>query len=52
MPAQAAFAAPVDDALYFAGEASDFAGASGTVHGALATGLRTADAILAAGRTR
>lgn len=49
LAAQAALAAPVEDALYFAGEASDSEGASATVHGALATGLRAADAILAAG---
>lgn len=48
--AQAALAAPVADTLYFAGEASDFAGASGTVHGAIATGLRAADELLAADR--
>lgn len=44
--AQAALAAPVDDTLFFAGEAADAEGRSGTVHGALATGLRAADEIL------
>jgi hypothetical protein len=32
--------------LYFAGEATHDGGFSGTVHGALATGLRAADEIL------
>jgi monoamine oxidase len=47
--AQSALAAPVDDTLFFAGEATHAGGASGTVHGALATGLRAADEILRAG---
>jgi len=46
LDAQALLAAPVDDTLFFAGEATNAAGNSGTVHGALATGLRAADAIL------
>jgi len=44
--AQAALAAAVDDTLFFAGEASNAEGASGTVHGAIATGVRAADEIL------
>ena len=44
--AQAALAAPVDATLFFAGEASNAEGASGTVHGAIATGVRAADEIL------
>ncbi len=46
LDAQALLAAPVDDTLFFAGEAANAEGKSGTVHGALATGLRAADAIL------
>lgn len=33
-------AAPIDDTLFFAGEAADFSGHNGTVHGAIASGLR------------
>jgi monoamine oxidase len=44
--AQRALAAPVAGTLFFAGEASSYDGASGTVHGALATGLRAADELL------
>jgi monoamine oxidase len=44
--AQAALGAPVDGTLFFAGEAANADGQSGTVHGALATGLRAADEIL------
>jgi monoamine oxidase len=40
--AQAELAAPVEDAIYFAGEATNTAGHHGTVHGAIATGLRAA----------
>jgi monoamine oxidase len=47
--AQAALGETVGDTLYFAGEATDSQGASGTVHGAIATGIRAADALLAAG---
>jgi len=43
--AQRALAAPVDGTLYFAGEATHADGASGTVHGALATGRRAAGEI-------
>jgi len=48
LPAQAALGAPVDGTLFFAGEATNADGASGTVHGALATGMRAAGEILAA----
>jgi monoamine oxidase len=44
---QRALAAAVDDTLFFAGEATHFEGACGTVHGALDTGLRAAREILA-----
>jgi monoamine oxidase len=42
---QAALCAPIDDTLFFAGEACNSDGASGTVHGAIATGLSAAAAI-------
>ncbi len=35
-------AQPIEGRLYFAGEATDFSGHSGTVHGALESGLRVA----------
>jgi monoamine oxidase len=41
-------AAPIHNTLYFAGEAMDIAGYNGTVHGAIASGERAADAILGA----
>lgn len=43
----ARLARPVADTLFFAGEATS--GALGTVHGALASGLRAANALIAAG---
>jgi monoamine oxidase len=50
--ARAVFAAPVDDTLFFAGEATASGGQGGTVNGALATGERAvrevADALGAA----
>ena len=45
--AQAQLAAPVEDTLFFAGEATDTTGHNGTVHGAMASGLRAAREILA-----
>lgn len=42
-----ALATPVDDTLFFAGEATDFTGHNGTVHGALASGGRAAGELLA-----
>jgi monoamine oxidase len=47
LDAPADLAAPVDDTLFFAGEATDTAGYRGTVHGALVTGLRAAEEVLA-----
>jgi monoamine oxidase len=44
--ANAALAEPIDDTLYFAGEATNTAGMTGTVHGAVATGHRAAQEIL------
>jgi monoamine oxidase len=35
-------ARPVADTLYFAGEATDLLGYGGTVHGAIASGIRAA----------
>lgn len=45
-------AAPIEDTLFFAGEATDANGDQGTVHGALASGRRAAEEILAAGKAR
>lgn len=44
--AQASLAAPVDNTLFFAGEATDTSGNNGTVHGAIASGYRAAQEIL------
>jgi len=43
---QREFAAPLENTLYFAGEATNFEGHHGTVHGAIASGYRAADEIL------
>jgi monoamine oxidase len=40
------FAAPLDKTIFFAGEATNFEGHHGTVHGAIATGYRAAQEIL------
>jgi monoamine oxidase len=40
-------AAPVQNVLFFAGEATDFSGHNGTLHGAIASGQRAAREILA-----
>jgi monoamine oxidase len=45
--AQEALGAPVEDTLFFAGEATESEGHHATVHGAIATGLRTAREIRA-----
>jgi monoamine oxidase len=47
LDAQRALATPIEDTLYYAGEAADFEGASGTVHGAIRSGTRAAEALLA-----
>jgi len=39
-------AAPVGNTLFFAGEATDCSGHNGTVHGAVASGLRAATELL------
>ena len=44
--AQEALARPVENTLFFAGEATDTTGHNGTVHGALASGRRAAKEIL------
>jgi len=44
--AAAKLAEPVADTLYFAGEATNSNGYNGTVHGAIATGLRAANELL------
>jgi monoamine oxidase len=46
MNAAPTLAAPVDNTLYFAGEATNGDGYNGTVHGAIATGLRAAKELL------
>jgi monoamine oxidase len=46
LEAQQQFGDPIEDTLYFAGEAANAAGHAGTVHGAMATGERAARAIL------
>lgn len=45
-----ALARPMDDTLFFAGEATNTEGHQGTVHGAIATGLRAAREIIAVSR--
>jgi monoamine oxidase len=45
-PAQRALARPMDGTLFFAGEATNTEGHSGTVHGAIATGWRAAGEVL------
>ena len=49
MKAQRTLAEPVARTLFFAGEATHFAGACGTVHGALETGARAAAELLESG---
>ena len=44
--AQQALGSPVEDTLFFAGEATDITGHNGTVHGAIASGRRAAQDIL------
>jgi monoamine oxidase len=46
--APAALARPLDRTLFFAGEATDASGATGTVHGAIATGRRAAAQVMRA----
>jgi monoamine oxidase len=52
MEAQAALARPVEDTLFFAGEATELAGHQATVHGALFAGERAANEVIRSlGRT-
>lgn len=44
-------ARPIDGTLFFAGEATDTSGATGTVHGAIASGVRAASQVLRSLRT-
>jgi monoamine oxidase len=44
--AQKALASPMEDTVFFAGEATDTTGHNGTVHGAIASGRRAAQEIL------
>jgi len=46
LEAQAQLAAPIANTLFFAGEATNTEGHQGTVHGAIATGLRAAREII------
>jgi monoamine oxidase len=46
MPASTVLAEPVANTLFFAGEATDSDGDSGTIHGAIATGIRAAEELL------
>jgi monoamine oxidase len=46
LKAQAQLARPLEDTIFFAGEAANTEGHHGTVHGALATGIRAAREIL------
>jgi monoamine oxidase len=48
MQAQASLALPVEDTLFFAGEATELSGHQATVHGALRAGQRAADEIIQA----
>ena len=45
MDTQREFAAPIANTLFFAGEATNFGGHHGTVHGAIASGYRVAEEI-------
>ena len=44
--AQQVLSEPIQDTLYFAGEATDTTGNNGTVHGAIVSGYRAAKQIL------
>ncbi len=44
--AQQVLGAPVENVLFFAGEATDVSGHNGTVHGAIASGYRAVEEIL------
>jgi monoamine oxidase len=46
LDAQSELAKPLEDTLFFAGEATNDMGHHATVHGAIATGIRAANGIL------
>jgi monoamine oxidase len=46
LAAAKALAKPIEDTIFFAGEATDFSGASGTVHAAIASGVSAARRLL------
>jgi len=46
LPARETLARPVADTLYFAGEHTDLVGYGGTVHGAIASGIRAAEQVI------
>ncbi len=50
LPMRKLLAQPVNDTLFFAGEATEQNGHSATVHGAIASGIRAAHQVLAADR--
>ncbi len=45
LPARQALAQPVEETLFFAGEATETSGNAATVHGAIATGIQAADRV-------
>jgi monoamine oxidase len=51
LQAEAHLAEPVDETLFFAGEATNTNGHIGTVHGAIASGIRAAQEIIKAARS-
>lgn len=51
LPDRRKLAEPVEDTLYFSGEATDLTGHSATVHGAIASGKRAASQILESTRS-
>jgi monoamine oxidase len=50
--AEGVLAEPIENTLFFAGEATNFRGHNGTVHGAMATGARAAKQALDSGSSR
>jgi len=46
LAAAKALAEPIEDTIFFAGEATDFSGASGTVHAAVQSGISAARRLL------
>jgi monoamine oxidase len=52
LPARRALSQPVEDTLFFAGEATETSGNAATVHGAIAAGIQAADRVRNIRRTR